>query len=112
MFGKKELLALCSVLIATSGNAATLPTDFMGNWETFKITKDYIDAGPWNCKFTSIAPGETTSPITIIVNMTCDMRRGLSWKTREVWSIQKIGDREVLIRADSKSIKVDFRRED
>ena len=46
----------------------------------------------------------------IIIKMTCDQRRGKSWKAREVWSAQKIGEQEVLITANEKSIIVYHRQ--
>jgi hypothetical protein len=84
--------------------AASLPRNYLGNWEDITVTEESIDGGAWNCRFNSIIGDGSAS--SIVIDMSCDMRRGKTWKTHEVWSVQKIGGEEVLIRADSKSIAV------
>jgi hypothetical protein len=107
----KPIILAAVLLGGAPAVAAGLPDNFLGKWEDVTITENSIDGGPWNCSFTSVKRGEG-NPSPAIVDMSCEMRRGVRWKTHEVWSVQTIGDQEILIRADSKSIDVYHRGEE
>jgi hypothetical protein len=98
----KIVAAICFIMLPSLASASSIPERFLGNWEDITVTKDYVDAVAWKCKFDSISDGEGgVSPI--VITMTCEMRRSKSWKTKEVWSVLKIGNQDVLITASSKS---------
>jgi hypothetical protein len=103
------LILVCLCVCSSLASAADLPERFIGAWEDVTVAKDNIDAGAWSCKFDSIKAGEG-GVLPVVIPMTCDMRRGKSWRTQEVWSVQRIGGQEVLITASSKSIIVYQRR--
>ena len=102
----KTMLVLSFAMCPTIATAASLPERFQGVWEDgITVSKEYADGGAWHCKFDRITVDQGgMSPV--IIDMTCESRHGKPWKTHEVWSVQKIANQKVLIRADTKSITV------
>jgi hypothetical protein len=104
----RKLLVLMFLMLSVAGARADhLPTSFLGNWNGGEITisPTSIRGQKWGCNFKSI---KVLSNGAVVINMDCSAEQS-RYKNQEMWAIQKIENKEVLIMADSKGINVLYR---
>jgi|ERR1700730_2700330 hypothetical protein len=104
----RKLLVLMFLMLSVAGARADhLPTAFLGNWNGGEITisPTSIRGKEWRCNFKSI---KLLSNGAVVIDMACSADKS-PYKNREMWAIQKIENKEVLIMADSKGINVLYR---
>jgi hypothetical protein len=104
----RKLLAVIFLIFSVAGSRADhLPSAFFGNWNAGAITisSTSIRGKEWGCDFKSI---NVLSNGAVVINMDCYAEQS-RYRNREMWAIQKIENKEVLIMADSKGINVLYR---
>jgi hypothetical protein len=104
----RKPLALIFLIFSVVGSRADeLPSAFLGNWNggAITISSTSIRGQEWGCNFKSV---KVLSNGAVVIEMACSADNS-PYKNREMWAIQKIENKEVLIMADSKGINVLYR---